>query len=84
MVNLLESADDSNGVVGGEIEESLALIREVTENNGLSLTDQANIFQMLTEEAIHRRYEGWSDWRLELLGSRSCFTSSSKSKAASS
>ncbi len=69
MMDLLESADDSNGVVGGKIEESLALIRELAENKGLSPANKESIFQKLIEEAAHRRFEGWSAWRLDLLGS---------------
>lgn len=69
MMDFLESADDSGGVVGGEIAESLAFLRELVENKGLSLTENAIVFQKLIEEAVHSRYDGWTDWRLELLES---------------
>ena len=69
MMDLLEGADDSDGVIGGEIEESLAFIREIVEDESLSPADKESIFQKLIEEAAHRRYEDWTDWRLDLLGS---------------
>jgi hypothetical protein len=68
MMDLLEGADDSDGVVGGKIEESLAFIREMIEDETLSPVDKESIFTKLIEEAAHRRYEGWTDWRLELIG----------------
>jgi hypothetical protein len=69
MMDLLEGADDSDGVVGGEIEESLAFVREMIGDQELSPIDKEWIFQKLIEETAHRRYEGWTDWRLDLLSS---------------
>lgn len=54
MMDLLEGADDSDGVIGGEIEESLAFIREIVEDESLSPADKESIFQKLIEEAAHR------------------------------
>lgn len=69
MVDLLEGADDSDGVVGGVIEESFAFISEIIQDEELSSVDKESIFNKLVEEVSNRRYEGWTDWRLELLGS---------------
>ncbi|AEG61727.1 hypothetical protein V6C32_01230 [Desulforamulus ruminis] len=69
IMDLLEGADDSDGVVGGEIEESLTFVREVVKDEALSPVDKESNFQKLIEEAAHGRYEGWTDWRLDLLGS---------------
>lgn len=69
MMDLLEAADDSDGVIGGEIGESLDFICEIIEDESLSPADKESIFQKLIEEAAHRRYEDWTDWRLDLLGS---------------
>lgn len=69
MVDLLGGADDSDGVVGGVIEESFTFISEIIEDEELSSVDKESIFNKLLEEASNRRYEGWTDWRLDLLGS---------------
>ncbi len=67
MMSLLENADDSSGYIGGEIEESLALIHEIVASKFLSQPEKASIFHLLLEEASHTRYEGWTDWKLEFL-----------------
>jgi hypothetical protein len=69
MMDLLGNTDDSDGIVSGEIEESLAFVKELIRNEGLSSVDKENIFHKLIEEASNRRYDDWTDWRLELLGS---------------
>jgi len=69
MMDLLEGADDSDGVVGGVNEESFAFINEIIEDEELSSADKESIFNKLVEEASNSRYEGWTDWRLDLLGS---------------
>lgn len=69
MMDLLEGADDSDGVVGGVIEESFAFVCEIIEDEELSSVDKESIFNKLIEEASNRRYEGWTDWRLDILGS---------------
>ncbi|HAF17795.1 MAG TPA: hypothetical protein DCG84_05615 [Peptococcaceae bacterium] len=69
MVDLLHYADDSGGVIGGVIEESLDFICEIAIDEELSSADKENIFNKLLEEASDRRYEGWTSWRLALLGS---------------
>lgn len=69
MVDLLESADDSDGIIGGVIEESFAFVSEIIEDEELSSDDKESIFNKLIEEASNRRYEGWTDWRLDLLDS---------------
>ncbi len=67
MMDLLEGADDSDGIVGGVIEESFAFISEIIQDEKLSSLDKESIFNKLVEEASNRRYEGWTDWRLDLL-----------------
>ncbi|HWQ76762.1 MAG TPA: hypothetical protein VN441_15765 [Syntrophomonas sp.] len=52
MMDMLESADDSDGVIGGEIGESLAFIREIVEDESLSPADKESIFQKLIEESM--------------------------------
>lgn len=68
MMDLLQGADDSDGVIGGMIEESFIFIGEIIDDEELSPIHKENIFFKLIEESAHRRYEDWTDWRLDLLG----------------
>lgn len=67
MVDLIQEADDSDGIIGGAIEESFSFISEVIDDTGLNSVDKESIFHMVIEESVNRRYEGWIDWRLDLL-----------------
>jgi predicted nucleotidyltransferase len=68
MVDLFEKADDSDGVIGGTIEESFAFIAEIIEDEALSPARKEEIFDQLITEAANQRYDDWTDWRLDLLG----------------
>lgn len=67
MMALLQSADDSDGFIGGEIEEALTFIGEITEVGELNSSDKESVFKKLAEETAGRRYEDWTDWKLHLL-----------------
>ncbi|MCE5196154.1 MAG: hypothetical protein LLG09_03365 [Negativicutes bacterium] len=67
MLSLIQSADDSDGVISGEIEESLAFIEEVIEIGELNQSDQQSIFELLAEETISSRYRDWTGWQLSYL-----------------
>ena len=69
MMDLLQGADDSDGVIGGVIEESLAFIDEMSADEELKPIHNETMFTKLIEEASHRRYVGWTDWRIDLLES---------------
>ena len=69
MMDLLQGADDSDGVIGGVIEESLAFIDELMVDEELKPVNKETMFNKLIEEAFNRRYEGWTDWRIDLLES---------------
>ena len=69
MMDLLEGADNSDGVVGGVIEESFAFVSEIIKDEELSSVDKESIFNKLIEEVSNRRYQGWTDWRLDILDS---------------
>jgi hypothetical protein len=69
MIDLLELADDSDGAVGGAIEESFSFINEITGDEELNSADKESIFNKLIEESSDRRYEDWTDWRFDLLNS---------------
>jgi hypothetical protein len=65
---LLQEADDSDGVIGGMIDEGFNFISEIIDADGLSPIHKENIFNKLIEEAVNKRYDDWTDWRLDLLG----------------
>lgn len=67
MVDLLQGADDSDGEIGGVIERGFTFITEIIENTELSPTEKNIIFENLIKEASHRRYDGWTDWRLNVI-----------------
>lgn len=67
MMELLQRADDSDGAIGEVIEESLAFMSEITVNEELSSVDKEDIFEKLITESTHRRYGGWTDWKLDIL-----------------
>lgn len=69
MMDLLDNADDSSGTVGGVISESFGFINKMIEDEELSPADKESFFNKLIEEANNRWYDGWTDWRLDLLGS---------------
>jgi len=67
LMDLLENCDDSDGFVGGAIEETLNFIKEMVEKEEFNPAIKDGFFNKLMEEASNKRYEGWSDWSLELL-----------------
>jgi len=67
MMDLLQDADDSDGVIGEVINESLAFIDEMSGNKELKLIHKETMFNKLIEEASHQRYIGWTDWRIDLI-----------------
>jgi hypothetical protein len=66
MVDLLSSADDSSGVVGGVVETSLRLVDDIVDGE-LAQADHEYVFRRLIEESTHERYAGWTDWRLDII-----------------
>ncbi|MFZ3132048.1 MAG: SWIM zinc finger family protein [Desulfosporosinus sp.] len=77
MMDLLQDADDSDGVIGGVIEESFVLIAEIIVDEELKPMQKESIFNKLIEEAANRRYDGWTDWRIDLLESCSVLADTS-------
>jgi uncharacterized Zn finger protein len=68
MLHLLQAADDSGGIIGGLIEESLDRIQEVTQSvELLPQLETKEILHLLLEESESSPLDGWSDWRLALL-----------------
>ncbi|WHH61649.1 SWIM zinc finger family protein [Petroclostridium sp. X23] len=67
MVDLIQNADDSSGTIGGVIERGFGVIVEIIENTELSSSEKNIVFENLMKEVSHRRYDGWTDWRLDFL-----------------
>jgi hypothetical protein len=69
VVDMLQYCDDSDGSVGGVIRESVSIIKETCSVGKISLndTDQMKLFKEVIKEASHKRYDGWDEWRFELL-----------------
>jgi hypothetical protein len=78
MVELIQNADDSSGTIGGIISQGISFVDETIENTDLSTSEKNSIFENIIKEAQHRRYDGWSDWKLELLESCSKLTNTSE------
>lgn len=72
VVDMLQYADDSNGTVGGVINESLSILDDAIQFgiHTLSHKEQSKLFADIMKDALHARYDGWSDWRFSLL--RTC------------
>lgn len=67
MMDLLEGCDDSDGDVGGKIEDALNTINEIVARKSYSQGIKDHIFKQLLEEASSKRYDGWIDWKMRLL-----------------
>jgi hypothetical protein len=70
VVEMLEYCDDSSGVVGAIIEQSLAIIDEASlaAINLLNENQQKELFNAIFEEALNERYREWIELRIRLLG----------------
>lgn len=69
MLDLLQTADDSSGTIGGVIEESLEYVGEVLSRiDADSELEAERFFDMLLAESADGRLHGWPDWQLRLLG----------------
>ncbi|OMF25620.1 hypothetical protein BK133_21250 [Paenibacillus sp. FSL H8-0548] len=70
MGDLLQSCDDSDGYVGGLIEECLNVVHSTASQfEYCSVKDRPVLFQMLLKEVLHPSLEGWNEWQLSLMES---------------
>ncbi|NCC75808.1 MAG: hypothetical protein EOM08_05180, partial [Clostridia bacterium] len=67
MMDLLQSADDSDGNIGDKIAMGLDICRAVTSHQRLTATERDTVLGLILTEAMHARYEGWSDQQLDLF-----------------
>ncbi len=70
MMKLLDACDDSDGIVGDIIRQSIEMMEEAAQNAAESpdAGKRKEIFLKIIKEAENRRYDGWTDWRLDILG----------------
>lgn len=66
MVPLLQEADDSNGSIGDVIGQAFHGLSECA-RQAKDAVFRKELLGYLLRECGHKRYEGWSDWRWELL-----------------
>jgi hypothetical protein len=71
-IDMIDFSDDSSGSIGMVISESLTTIDEAIRSHidHLNVTEQKKLFEMIVKEALNGRYNGWSEWRIDLL--RTC------------
>ncbi|MGQ7110816.1 hypothetical protein ACUOFC_17935, partial [Escherichia sp. TWPC-MK] len=69
MIDMLQGCDDSDGIVGGIIDESIASIDHIVSTyiDTMSESTQQQIFQILLQEASHERHDDWNEWEFALL-----------------
>lgn len=68
MIELLQSADDSDGDIGAVIKRSLESIGGIVrERRRIPPEERAGMFRRLLEETRNPVYEGWSEWQIDLL-----------------
>lgn len=66
MVPLLQEADDSNGSIGDVIGGAFQGLSGCA-YQAKDVSFRKELLEYLLKECGHKRYEGWSDWRWELL-----------------
>ena len=67
MVQLLQHGNDSDGIIGGIIDDVFLLLDDIIEDEDIDLPKIELIFNKLIEESSRSRYDEWPDWQIELL-----------------
>lgn len=80
MVDLLQTADDSDGTIGGLIEESLERLSESLAQ--VPGGDRPALVRRILDMAVASRLNGWSDWQIRLLHEALRHIDTSHDKAA--
>lgn len=75
VVDMLQYADDSDGIIGSVITNCISLIESAVMAgiDHLDPKEQKQLFETIFKEALKKRYDGWSDWRWDLLKSCAYF-----------
>ncbi|GGA71572.1 hypothetical protein [Ornithinibacillus halotolerans] len=69
VIDMLQYTDDSGGEIGFTISQTITLLNDASSLLLLSTNNrvQERTFNLILKEAMHKRYDGWSDTRYELL-----------------
>lgn len=69
VVDMLQYADDSGGEASYIVNESISLLEDASSKILLSADHrvQDSTFELILKEAMHKRYDSWSDWRYDML-----------------
>lgn len=69
VVSMTQYADDSGGEITYVTSWTMKVINSAIENgmDVLASNEQKEIFQAVMKEAKNKRYDGWDDWRFDLL-----------------
>lgn len=69
VIDMLQYTDDSGGEVDFIVNESITLLKDASSMVLLSADHrvQDNMFQLILKEAMHKRYDGFSNIRYDLL-----------------
>lgn len=78
MVDMLQYADDSDGEIGMVAEEAFHLLAAAAD----SMPEDAGAacFRKVLAASMDERYDGWPDWRMNLLQISSAFVSNSRQR----
>jgi hypothetical protein len=69
MVKLINHADDSDGTIGDPIRYSLELLSEITGKIKSGYLKGEEVFNVIFKHAMEKIYDGWEEWRLQILES---------------
>ncbi|MEH7493817.1 SWIM zinc finger family protein [Neobacillus niacini] len=69
VVKMIQYCDDSNGGVSFIMNLAISTIEQAvsTALENLDEKEQKKLFEVILKEALKKQYDGWSDWRFELL-----------------
>ncbi|MGF7031232.1 putative Zn finger protein [Paenibacillus mucilaginosus] len=69
LIEFIQECDDSGGHISPLIDMSLEVIVEAVLDEDLDgSVERHAFFELLLEEAAKEQYDGWPDWRIEILG----------------
>ncbi|MCL1884417.1 MAG: SWIM zinc finger family protein [Defluviitaleaceae bacterium] len=67
MMELMNNCDDSNGYAGGAVSEAVEKIGDAIIVMPKNYADSKKIFNAVFDHALSGMYDGWTDWRMDLL-----------------
>lgn len=69
IVDMLQYCDDSDGGPGLVIDQCLELLKEAASSaESEDESVKISMFRQIMKELTNERYEGWTDWRISMLG----------------